>query len=522
MFLAIEAGLTVLALVLAFTVPNLGSRWFEAIEKSFGKLARRRGLSVTVVGLTALSLRAALLPILPIPQPLVMDEFAYLLGADTFAHGRLTNPTPPMWTHFESLMIIVRPTYNSKYPPAQTLFLAFGQVVLGHPFWGVWLSVGLMCAAITWMLQAWVGDGWALLGGFLAVIRFGTFNYWNNSYYGGAVAAIGGALAIGALPRLKREHRVRNALLMGLGLAILANSRPYEGLVFSLPIAVALFAWMLGKSRPPLSVSLRHVILPICLLLGLTAAWMGYYNWRVTGNPLLLPYQVSQAQYDPTPYFLWQQEKPLPQYREAEMRDWQVHKLASFRSNKTLRGLFASEIYKAVVLWLFFIGPLFTLVLITSPAGLPCGFSWRSLSVRSRFLVVALGVSLLGAGLEAVYSAQYAAPMTCLFLAMVLLALRRLLSWRPSGKPAGLFLVRSVPCRRSACFCCCSMLARFCAKPGLHPKLDVRRFCLNCGDGPSVPWFLCDTRATPTTMGPARGAPSVSACTTAPTLTGRR
>ena len=69
MFLAIEAGLVVVALALAFTVPDLGSRWFEALERSFGNLARQRGLSVIAVGLTALSLRAALLPILPIPVP---------------------------------------------------------------------------------------------------------------------------------------------------------------------------------------------------------------------------------------------------------------------------------------------------------------------------------------------------------------------------------------------------------------------------------------------------------------------
>ena len=52
MFLAIEAGLTVLALVLALTVPSLGSRWFDAIERSFGKLAKRHGLSVIVMGLS--------------------------------------------------------------------------------------------------------------------------------------------------------------------------------------------------------------------------------------------------------------------------------------------------------------------------------------------------------------------------------------------------------------------------------------------------------------------------------------
>ena len=42
MFIAIEAGLTGLAVVLAFAAPKLGWRWFEAIESSFGKLARLR------------------------------------------------------------------------------------------------------------------------------------------------------------------------------------------------------------------------------------------------------------------------------------------------------------------------------------------------------------------------------------------------------------------------------------------------------------------------------------------------
>jgi hypothetical protein len=162
-------------------------RWLNAIEWRFGRLAQRRGLSVLVVGLSALPLRAALLPILPIPDPLIQDEFGYLLGADTFAHGRLSNPTPALWPHFESLMILLKPTCSSKYPSAQSLFMAAGQVLMGRPFWGVWLSIGLMCAAICWMLQAWVGEGWALLGGFLAVARTAVFSYWADSYWGGAV-----------------------------------------------------------------------------------------------------------------------------------------------------------------------------------------------------------------------------------------------------------------------------------------------------------------------------------------------
>ena len=68
--LRIEFSLVLLALLIAFMYPSLGSQWFEKLERRFAQLSRRRVTSIILVGVTALVLRAAVLPIEPIPQPI--------------------------------------------------------------------------------------------------------------------------------------------------------------------------------------------------------------------------------------------------------------------------------------------------------------------------------------------------------------------------------------------------------------------------------------------------------------------
>ena len=137
------------------------------------------------------------------PVPYVHDEFSYLLAGETFASGRLTNPTHPMWVHFESFHILQRPTYMSMYPPAQGLILAAG-ILMGHAWYGVVLSSVLANVLVWWAARQWLPARWALLAGLLAAILF-TGTRWSMGYYGGSMTALEGALVVGSAGILRRR-----------------------------------------------------------------------------------------------------------------------------------------------------------------------------------------------------------------------------------------------------------------------------------------------------------------------------
>ncbi len=414
-----ECAFWLLVLLVAALLLATRPQWLTRAELLFRRLAAHQTASIAVVFATVFVLRLALLPFIPEPIPVPHDEFSYLLGADTFSHFRLTNPPHPMWIFFESFHVNMLPTYQSMYPPAQAMAIAIGQVLLHSTWLGVVLSVAVMCAVFCWMLQAYLPPHWALLGGLFAAVRYGTFSYWINSYFGGAVAAIGGALLVGSLIRMRRKPSTLQAALFVLGLAILANSRPMEGFLFALPMTLGLL-WMALGAGVERNLWLRRVVLPGALLLCVVVGWMGYYNLRSTGHVTSMPYMVNQTQYHLSKPFIFQKPYPLAHYNHPEMRAFYIfHEMPDALMARSGWGLQIIQGRKFSAYYTFLVWPL---LLLFAPALI--------LAATDRNLRLPLAATLvMFAGITfQLWPAHghYAAPAAGAILLMILSALRKL------------------------------------------------------------------------------------------------
>lgn len=401
------------------------SALLQRVRQLFESFVHRERLAVLTFGVCGFAGSAVLAFLAGLPIPKIHDEFVYLLAGDTFASRRITNPTHPMWQHFESFHIIQQPTYAAKYPPAQGLFLAVGQV-LGHPVIGVWISVGLMCAALSWMLYAWLPPKWAVLGALLTTTHIGLTTDWAHSYWGGAVAAAGGALVYGSLRRIVERPRVYHGVLLALGLAILANSRPLEGLLVSLPAAAVLLYRFTRVSREERGRVLSRIFVPVGLLMFATFAGMGYYNIRTTGHIARMPYQVYNDTYGQN-QLLSGEEVKSPTYRHPLMERY--HREWGLEMNRKMRDpqfVIPAAVPKIITLTLFYAG-IWVLAVPMLPRVLRD--PWMKLAV-----VVVVGVTIVVLGTGRGYP-HYLAPATGLIVVLLTAALMRLHSVRGPPVP---------------------------------------------------------------------------------------
>lgn len=378
----------------------------QATQPGQRTLPSLRSALVLAVLITAcwLGIRLWALYTQPWPQPAVDDEFSYLLGADTLAHGRLANPPHPLSVFFESSHVLTHPAYASKYQAGQALWLALGQVWLGDPFWGVVLEGAALAFVMSLMFASWLTWRYAVAASILSVLIFQVPLLWMKNYMGGNVATIGTALVLFAMGQHLRRSWAPAGFFAAIGLLLLFLSRPYEGGVFA---GAALVGWAWLYLRETGTLRFRRLVGPLLwalpvLLLG--AAWIGLYNRAVTGNPLKLPYMLHTQQRDVAPVLWFMPLRPEPHYSNERLaaahglQGWEVDRYHIARSGR----LGPVRILQWVVgLMCGVLGPTALLVLL-SP------FAWPNRCCRVLLMIIT--ACLVSLSLETFQATHYAAP----------------------------------------------------------------------------------------------------------------
>jgi len=90
---------------------------------------------------------------------------------------------------------------------------------------------------------------------------------------------------------------------------------------------------------------------------------------------------------------------------------------------------------KAFMTWVFYIGPALTVTFLAIP--------WVLRDRRIRFLMITMAFFVVGIELVFFFAPHYAAPLSCVILAVLVQALRHLRGWRWHDRPIGAFLARS-------------------------------------------------------------------------------
>jgi hypothetical protein len=269
-----------------------------------------------------------------------------------------------------------------------------------------------------------------------------------NGYWGGAVSATAGCLAFGAVPRLRESARARDAVWLGLGLALQLLTRPYE----SIFLVASVLLFFLPVLRQPNEVRRlgRAVVIVILVTLpaiGLTLA----QNKRVTGNWTTLPYILSRYQYGVPTTFTFQ-PNPIP-YRELtteQQLDYKVQVLVHGDDKETISTYLGRLGQRVRFYRFFFLAPLYLVLPIFLLALREWRFAWVGLTLL---------LFSLGANFYPYFYAHYIAAATCLFILVSVTALERLSRLSIRGWPAG---------QQAACLIVFLCTAHFLFWYGLH------------------------------------------------------
>jgi hypothetical protein len=273
------------------------------------------------------------------------------------------------------------------------------------------------------MLRAWTTPGWALVGGLLAVIEFGPLSQWMNSYWGGAVSACAGCLVFGSLPRLRDSAHRRDAVFLGLGLALQLLTRPYESIFLLLSVVLFFLTDLRTLARASAVAAL--VVAPAIGLMLLQ-------NKQLTGQWTTLPYTLSQYQYGvPTSFTVQPIPTPHQPLTREQQLDYDTQSEVHGPGTDSFAGYWQRWASRLRFYRFFLLAPLYL--------ALPT-FLLRLREYRFAWVILTIVTFSLGTNFYPYFYTHYIAVLTCLFVLLGVAGLDRLSGWNEQAAHVLLFL----------------------------------------------------------------------------------
>ena len=224
------------------------------------------------------------------------------------------------------------------------------------------------------------------------------------------------ALLSGRLPRLQKQTRWTNAAALGLGLGFAFLARPFESTLLGLSAALFVF-FLIPKER------WAKLTLFVVIAGAPSAVLFVMHNHAVTGNWLTMPYMLNRYEYGVPATFTFQ-ENPVP-HRPLTVEQQLVYE-AQVRVHGTGTDTprrYVSRFLSRLPSYRFFFDPVLYIAVV---AFIP---SLRSKT--SQWVLLTVLVFMLGTTFYPHFYPHYIAPLTGLFVLLIVIGLRNLDEWRP-------------------------------------------------------------------------------------------
>jgi hypothetical protein len=234
--------------------------------------------SILAAGLSfALYLVVALVVLRDFPNS--ADEYGYLFGAETYLKGRLYLDAIPFDEFFGVTYVFsIGDKLVSQYPPGWPGFLAAVKL-LGMPFVVAGPLAGAATLLATGGLARAALDERAARVAMVLVAAAPFFVFNAASYFNHMWTALWLVVFALAARRLLDEPSAAAAALLGFAISMAGITRYYSALLAVIPFAVAFLSS--GRRAP-------WRLVPVALAgAAPLAGFLLYYNWRITGDPLL-------------------------------------------------------------------------------------------------------------------------------------------------------------------------------------------------------------------------------------------